>query len=117
MIDVCLVLIAGTLVGIMFSLIVYKTGNVWNAVMVHIIWNFFMNSKIVQFAPKVDGGHSSLVMFRFRSENLWITGGTFGIEVAVPVVVIYILMIGWIAIRKTNVINNSIPYLYRIKEK
>jgi membrane protease YdiL (CAAX protease family) len=110
LIDVCLVLIAGTLVGIMFSLIVYKTGNVWNAVVVHIIWNFFMNSKIVQFAPTVDGGLSSLVMFRFKSESLWVTGGTFGIEVAVPVVVMYILIIGWIATRKTNVINNSITY-------
>jgi uncharacterized protein len=110
LIDVCLVLIAGTLVGIMFSLIVYKTGNVWNAVVVHIIWNFFMNSKIVQFAPTVDGGLSSLVMFRFKSESLWVTGGTFGIEVAVPVVVMYFLIIGWIATRKTNVINNSITY-------
>lgn len=103
LLDVCLILIAGTLVGILFSLIVYKTRVVWNAVVVHIIWNFFMNSKIVQFVSAGDQNHTSLLMFRFTSDSVWITGGTFGIEVAIPVVVMYVLTIAWLAFRKTNV--------------
>ena len=97
--DVCLILTAGTLAGILFSLIVYKTGNVWNAVVVHIIWNFFMNSKMVQFVSETDR-NSSLVLLRLKSDNVWITGGTFGIEAALPVVVLYILTIGWLVNRK-----------------
>ncbi|AIE60223.1 CPBP family intramembrane glutamic endopeptidase [Bacillus methanolicus] len=110
LVDVCLVLIAGSLVGIMFSLIVYKTGNVWNAVVVHIIWNFFMNSQMVQFAPVADRSHSSLVMLRLKSDSVWITGGTFGIEVALPVVVLYVLIICWIGFRKTNVRRNTFTF-------
>ncbi|WHY79547.1 type II CAAX endopeptidase family protein [Neobacillus sp. WH10] len=105
LLDVYLILIAGTLVGILFSLIVYKTRVVWNAVVVHIIWNFFMNSKILQFVSTADQSHSSFLMFRFTSDSIWITGGTFGIEVAVPVVVMYVLTIAWLAFRK--------PYLNR----
>jgi len=103
LLDVCLILIGGTLVGILFSLIVYKTRVVWNAVVVHIIWNFFMNSKIVQFVSASDQNHSSLVIFRFTSDSIWITGGTFGIDVAVPVAVMYVLTISWLAFRKPNV--------------
>ncbi|MEH7351963.1 CPBP family intramembrane glutamic endopeptidase [Neobacillus drentensis] len=104
LLDVCLILIAGTLVGILFSLIVYKTRVVWNAVVVHIIWNFFMNSKIVQFVSAGEQNHSSLVIFRFTSDSIWITGGTFGIDVAVPVAVMYVLTISWLAFRKPNVL-------------
>lgn len=95
-----LVLFAGTLVGIMFSLIVYKTGNLWNAVIVHIIWNFSMNTKVVQFAPMAEKTHSSIVLFRFNSESVWITGGTFGIESAFPIIILYVLIIIGIAIGK-----------------
>ncbi|MFK9093931.1 lysostaphin resistance A-like protein [Bacillus salipaludis] len=108
LVDGSLVLIAGTLVGIMFSLIVYQTGNVWNAVVVHIIWNFFMNSKVVQFAPMADITHSSLVLFRFKSNSVWITGGTYGIEVALPVIFLYVLIIGGIAYGKIGVRSNSV---------
>ncbi|MEH7239174.1 CPBP family intramembrane glutamic endopeptidase [Bacillus sp. JJ1562] len=102
LLDVCLILIAGTLVGIMFSLIVYKTGTIWNAVVVHIIWNFFLNSTIIQFASKTDKNHSSLVMLRFKSNDLWITGGSFGIEVSIPVVVLYVLTISWLLFQKSE---------------
>ncbi|MBO8175874.1 CPBP family intramembrane glutamic endopeptidase [Aeribacillus pallidus] len=110
LVDVCLVLIAVSLVGIMLSLIVYKTGNVWNSVVVHIIWNFFMNPKMVQFAPQEGRSHSSLVMLQFKSDSIWITGGTFGIEVALPVVVLYVLIIAGLGFCKTGVRNNSITY-------
>lgn len=105
LLDACLILIAGTLVGIMFSLIVFKTGIIWNAVVVHMIWNFFMNSKIVKFVTVADTNHSSLVMFRFKSDSVWTTVDTFGIEVALPVIVLYVLIIIWLAFRKTDFMN------------
>lgn len=97
LLDICLTLIAGTLAGTMFSLIVYKTGNVWNAVVVHIIWNFFFNSKMVQFVSKSGKDHSSLVLFQYKTDSVWVTGGTFGIEASIPVVVMYVLTIVWLA--------------------
>lgn len=97
LIDGSMVLIGGTLVGIMFSLIVYKTGNVWNSVMVHMIWNFFMNSNVVQFAHMEESAQSSLALFRFQSDSIWMTGGAYGIEVALPVIMVYILISGFTA--------------------
>lgn len=58
-----------------------------------------MNSKMVQFVSETDR-NSSLVLLRLKSDNVWITGGTFGIEAALPVVVLYILTIGWLVNRK-----------------
>ena len=37
-----LVALAGTLSGIMFSLIAVKTGSVWNSGIVHAIWNIII---------------------------------------------------------------------------
>ena len=34
-----LVIIAGTMVGVMFSMIVIESGSVWNSGIVHAIWN------------------------------------------------------------------------------
>lgn len=110
LIDLGLILLAGTLVGMIFSLIVYKTGTVWNAVVVHIIWNFFLNSKIVQFVSEAGEEHSSLVLFKFESDNVWITGGTFGIEASIPAVGLYVLTIVWLVFHKPESIENSITY-------
>ncbi|MEH7250489.1 CPBP family intramembrane glutamic endopeptidase [Neobacillus niacini] len=109
-IDVCLVLIAGTMAGIMFSLIVYKSGSVWNAVIVHVIWNFFMSSKIIQFVPIFGSNTSSLVKLTFSSDRFWITGGSFGIEAAFPVIVLYILIICWIIFYKTDFFKKNYTY-------
>lgn len=108
LIDSCLVLIGGISVGIMFSLIVYKTGNVWNSVVVHMIWNFIMNSNVVQFAHIEEKTKSSLVLFRFQSESIWITGGTYGIDVALPVIMVFILIISFTAFGKPGIKNNSV---------
>ncbi|WP_342433364.1 type II CAAX endopeptidase family protein [Neobacillus sp. FSL H8-0543] len=108
LLDICLTLIAGTLVGTMFCLIVYKTGNVWNAVVVHILWNFFFSSKMVQFVLENGKNHSSLVLFQFKSDSVWITGGTFGIEASIPAVVMYVLTIVWLAFYKPKSKKDSI---------
>ena len=100
--DVSLTFIAGTLAGTMFALIVYKTGIVWNAVVVHILWNFFFSSKMVQFGAEYGKSHSSLVLFQFKSDSVWITGGTFGIEASIPAIVMYVLTIVWLASCKTE---------------
>ena len=100
LLDICMTFIAGTLAGTMFCLIVYKTGNVWNAVVVHILWNFFFSSKMVQFVLENGKNHPSLVLFQFKSDSVWITGGTFGIEASIPAIVMYVLTIVWLAFYK-----------------
>ncbi|OCA88044.1 hypothetical protein A8F94_09485 [Bacillus sp. FJAT-27225] len=108
LLDICLTLIAGALAGTMFSLIVYRTGSVWNAVVVHILWNFFLNSNMVQFVLENGKSQSSLILFRFKSDSVWITGGAFGIEASIPAVLMYVLTIVTLAFSKTKSKKDSI---------
>lgn len=100
LLDICLTLVAGVLAGTMFSLIVYRTGSVWNAVVVHIIWNFFINSNMVQFVLENGESQSSLILFRFKTDSVWITGGAFGIEASIPAVLLYVLIFVSLAFSK-----------------
>jgi len=100
LIDISLLLFAGSLVGVLFSLLVYKTGNVWSAVAVHIGWNFLMNPQMVQFSPLKGDSQSSFVLMLFQSDSVWLTGGAFGVEAALPAIILYVLMIGWLAFYK-----------------
>ncbi|CEG29429.1 CPBP family intramembrane glutamic endopeptidase [Bacillus sp. B-jedd] len=108
LLDICLTLIAGVLAGTMFSLIVYRTGSVWNAVVVHIIWNFFINSNMVKFVLENDKSQSSLILFRFKSDSVWITGGAFGIEASIPAILMYVLIIVSLAFSKPESKKDSI---------
>lgn len=98
--DTLLILFAGTLVGIMFSLIVQKTGNLWNAAAVHAIWNFFLNPNIIGFTHGSDNGGVSLVNAHFAADSQWVTGGAFGIEAGLPALILYSTVIFWLVVAK-----------------
>lgn len=91
--DIWLIIFAGCLVSSLFSLIVYKTGNVWNAVVVHIGWNFIMNPQMVRLIPPKGESHPSFLLLRFQSDKTWITGGAFGLEASIPALILYSLII------------------------
>lgn len=49
---VMLLIISGTLVGIMFSLIAYKGNSIANSAMIHTVWNFVMVTGILHITTK-----------------------------------------------------------------
>ncbi|MEG0107342.1 MAG: CPBP family intramembrane glutamic endopeptidase, partial [Lachnospiraceae bacterium] len=77
-----LVLVAGTLVGVMFSLITIETKSIWNSAFVHALWNIVM-----------------------------ITGGDFGIESSVISVIAYAI-VSLIAFRGIKNKNKTQEELY-----
>ncbi|MDN5304787.1 MAG: protease family protein [Fusobacteriaceae bacterium] len=83
--------IGGLIVGIMFSLITLYTQSVWNAVIVHVIWNFMI---IGVFSISADGKYRSIFNYVLNSNNYFITGGDYGIEVGAPAIIGYIIVIG-----------------------
>ncbi len=73
-----LVILAGTMVGVMFSLIAYESKSIWNNALVHSLWNSVIISGIFTISTKVD--HYNITNYLLRTKSLLITGGQFGIE-------------------------------------
>ena len=70
------VLVAGTMAGIMFSMIAIESGSVWNSGIVHAIWNIVMIGGGLAIGQKA------------------VTGGEFGMEASVISLVGYIIVTG-----------------------
>ena len=93
-----LVIAAGSLVGIMFSLIALWSGSVWNSAIVHAIWNIVIIGGDLTIADKVD--EYSVMTYVLSSKSFAVTGGEFGIESSLVALVGYsvvsiIILISW----------------------
>ncbi len=73
-----LVVLAGTAVGVMFSLITIESGSVWNNGIVHVLWNFVIIGGVLTIGEKVD--EYAITSYVLESKSFPITGGEFGIE-------------------------------------
>jgi len=95
-------LVAGMLVSIMFLVIYKRTGSIWNASVVHFLWNFLF------FEEMIDYGKSNAPLNKLieidLGQNELITGGAIGIDVSIPAIIVYslVLMISWKFIKKTT---------------
>lgn len=88
--DVVLLFIAGITVGIMFSLVTYHNESIYNAVILHTVWNTLI---IGIFSISSKNDYRALVNYVIESDNILITGGRFGVEGAIPAIVGYIIVI------------------------
>lgn len=86
-----LVIVAGTMVGVMFSLIASATKSVWNSAIVHAMWNIVILGGFLWIGTEFD--EYSLVSYVLDSKAFAITGGEFGIESSVIAVIGYCVVI------------------------
>lgn len=84
-----LVIVAGTFVGIMFSMIAIESGSVWNSGIVHVLWNT-LNFGFLYIGEEANS--SSLFSYVLESKSFTITGGEFGIESSVISLIGYIIV-------------------------
>ena len=82
-----LVIVAGTMVGVMFSLIASETNSVWNSAIVHAVWNIIIIGGILWVGREPD--EYSLFSYVLDAKSFLLTGGEFGIESSVIAVVGY----------------------------
>ena len=73
-----LVIIAGTMVGVMFSMIAIESGSVWNSGIVHAIWNVVIIGGGLAIGEKMD--KYSIMTYVLNSKDFAITGGEYGKE-------------------------------------
>lgn len=87
-----LVIIAGTMTGIMFSMIALESGSVWNSGIVHAVWNIVIIGGGLAVSENVDT--YSVMTYVLDTKTFAITGGEFGIEASVISLAGYIIVAG-----------------------
>ena len=83
-------LIAGTLAGIMFSLIEIEQQKIWNNALIHAIWNLFTSALV---AVNVTLKSDAIITFIPQNKNFLFTGGDFGMESSLIAIAAYLIVI------------------------
>lgn len=92
-IDAMLLVAAGTMAGIMFSLIAYQSSLIWSSAMVHALWNIIIIGNILQITSVETGLNiNSIYYYKLKGCSNLITGGVYGIEIGVPAIIGYLLI-------------------------
>ena len=76
-----LVILTGTMVGVMFSLIALQSGSVWNSGIVHAVWNIVIIGGGLSIGETADA--HAIASYVLESRSFAVTGGQFGIEASV----------------------------------
>ena len=85
-------LIAGSIVGILFSLVTYESGSIWNAALIHAVWNMIIVGGILNIGATPS--EYAIYNYVLDSDSFLITGGDFGIEASVVAILAYAIFIG-----------------------
>ena len=96
-------IVAGSLVGILFSLVTLESGNIWNSALMHAVWNTILVGGILHIGTS----RNDLFIFNYTldSRSFLVTGGDFGVEASVFAVIgygIFILIAAWMLRRKST---------------
>lgn len=97
-----LVLVAGTMAGIMFSLIELESNSIWNSGIVHSLWNIMIIGGGLSISETMDT--YAIITYVPESKNFLLTGGEFGIEASVIAVAGYAIvsLAAFLLIKKKN---------------
>jgi len=105
-VDILMLLIAGTSVGVMFSMIAYQSGSIWPGAIVHGIWNLIIVGMILEISGEPG---KAIITYTLHSNSTLLTGGAFGIEASIPAVIGYgiVIILAWIFQRRISVANKT----------
>lgn len=88
-----MLLVSGTLVGIMFSLLVLYSESIWASVIVHSLWNVIIIGGILSIHASGSGvTEQALYEYQITSQNLFLTGGIYGIECSLPAMIGFVIV-------------------------
>ncbi|MBD5491172.1 MAG: CPBP family intramembrane metalloprotease [Lachnospiraceae bacterium] len=84
------VMVAGTLVGVMFSLIALEGHSIWNSAVVHAVWNMIIIGGGLVIGTELD--EYSICSYVLETRSFLLTGGEFGIESSVVSIIGYLVV-------------------------
>lgn len=94
LIDAMQLVLAGTMVGVMFGLIAYKSNSIWASAVVHGFWNSIIIGGILEIgSPQYGMRIDSIWQYYLKSQNILLTGGQYGIEASFPAIIGYMIVI------------------------
>lgn len=98
--------VAGSAVGILFSLVTYESGSIWCSALLHAIWNMIIIGEILHVGTKAD--EMSIFNYVLDTESFLISGGDFGIEASIISIGVYLLfaILALSLIRKREINSN-----------
>jgi membrane protease YdiL (CAAX protease family) len=85
-----LVIVAGTAVGIMFTLIRIESGSIWSSALVHAMWNIIIIGGVLTISETPD--EYSIATYVLSMKSFAVTGGEFGIESSVIALAGYVIV-------------------------
>ncbi|MDO5400830.1 MAG: type II CAAX endopeptidase family protein [Eubacteriales bacterium] len=91
---IALLMISGTLVGIMFSLVAYKGNSIGNSALLHTVWNFVMITDVLHITTAQGTYGTPIFSIMIPSDNALLTGAGFGMEASIIAIIGYILICG-----------------------
>ena len=91
---VVLLIISGTLVGIMFSIVTYKGKSISNSIFMHSVWNFVMVTGILHITTEHGAYGEPIFSIIIPSNNILLTGAGFGAEASLVAIIGYSIVCG-----------------------
>lgn len=101
-VGVLLLVISGTLVGVMFSLIAYKGDSISNSGLVHAIWNFVLVTDIIHITTAQGVYGEPVFSIIIPSDNVLVTGAGFGVEASIIAIIGYLFVCVAVIAKKRN---------------
>lgn len=83
--------IGGSVVGILFSLVTYGSGNIGSSAFMHSVWNMCMGSGILYISTEMSEG--SIFNYVLDTDSFLITGGDFGVDASCISIAAYLVFI------------------------
>lgn len=101
-------LVAGSIVGILFSLVTYESGSIWSAAFMHAVWNMCMAGSILNIYT--EPMENCIFNYVLESKSMFITGGEFGAEASVISIGAYLIftVVAVILLKKKSERNEKI---------
>jgi len=79
-------IVAGLLFSFMSLMIYVYTKSIWNAGIVHFLWNLLLLNGLIAFGT---GGKNEVLVQLNIGDNPLFNGGVFGIETSIPAIIVY----------------------------
>ena len=84
---ILLLVISGTLVGIMFSLITYKGNSISNSSLLHAVWNFVFVTDMIHITTAQGIYGEPVFSIIIPSDHVLVTGAGFGVEASIIAII------------------------------
>lgn len=91
-VGILVLIVAGTMVGVMFSMAAYKGCSIANSAIIHALWNFTLIANIFNISPDAMNPERLIFSITLPTNNIFITGSDFGIEASIFAILAYVVV-------------------------